>query len=202
MVGSRTSARAFLSAAIFASFSGPVLAQELVYTPINPSFGGDSFNSSHLLAIANAQNNYRDPRSPAQSNSQMDQFLRQLQSRLLSSLAAQVNDAIFGQNPQESGTITFGDQIITFVRGIDSVTLTITDVSTGAVTEIVIPLMGNTLDPDASELGDLFGSASATATPQSSSDSLLTGNALAQPPSLSDLGSSWNELGDLTSGGL
>lgn len=178
------------------------MAQELVYTPINPSFGGDSFNSSHLLAIANAQNTYRDPRSPAASNSQMDQFLRQLQSRLLSSLAAQVNDAIFGKNPQESGTITFGDQIINFVRGIDSVTLTIKDVSTGSVTEIIIPLMGNPLDPDGGSLGELFGRETAATASQSAQDSPLTANSLAQPPPLSDLGSSWNELGDLTSGGF
>jgi len=116
-------------------------AQEIVYQPINPSFGGDSFNSSHLLAVANAQNDHTDPRRSETGNSQVDQFLRQLQSRLLSSLAGEVNDAIFGENPRDSGTITFGDQIITFVRGLDSVQLTITDTSTGAITEIDIPLL-------------------------------------------------------------
>ncbi len=116
-------------------------AQELVYEPINPSFGGDSFNSSHLLAIANSQNDYRDPNQSSATNSQADQFVRQLQSRLLSSLAGEVNDAIFGDNPQQSGTITFGDQIIEFSRGLDAVHLTITDVATGTVTEIEIPLL-------------------------------------------------------------
>jgi curli production assembly/transport component CsgF len=197
MVGSFKSTRAILAAAIFASISAPALAQQLVYTPINPSFGGDSFNSSHLLAIANAQNNYRDPNAPSVSNSQMDQFLRQLQSRLLSSLAAQVNDAIFGPNPQESGTITFGDQIITFFRGIDSVTLTIKDLSTGTVTEVIIPLMGGTVTPNST--GDLFGMAGLT---QPTSNGLLAGETLAQPPALSSLGSTFNELGDLTNGGF
>jgi hypothetical protein len=94
-----------------------------------------------LLAVANAQNDHTDPRRSETGNSQVDQFLRQLQSRLLSSLAGEVNDAIFGENPRDSGTITFGDQIITFVRGLDSVQLTITDTSTGAITEIDIPLL-------------------------------------------------------------
>ncbi|MFN7055067.1 curli assembly protein CsgF [Hyphomonas sp.] len=200
MVGSIKSARAILAAAIFASVSAPALAQQLVYAPINPSFGGDSFNSSHLLAIANAQNTYRDPNAPSVSNSQMDQFLRQLQSRLLSSLAAQVNDAIFGPNPQESGTITFGDQIITFVRGLDSVTLTIKDLSTGTVTEVIIPLMGGKVDPSGGS--DLFGMAGYTQPAPAGSTSLLSGETLAQPPALSTLGSSFNELGDLTNGGF
>jgi curli production assembly/transport component CsgF len=121
--------------------AAPAMAQELVYKPINPSFGGDSFNSSHLLGIANAQNDYKDPRAVDSASSQSDLFLRQLQSRLLSSLASQVSDAIFGENPQDSGRIVFGDQIIEFTRGLESVRITIIDTLTGGVTEIEIPLL-------------------------------------------------------------
>lgn len=116
----------------------PAFAQDLTYEPINPSFGGNPFNSSHLLGIANAQNDYRDPRSTS-TNSQADVFARQLQSRLLSALSSQIVDAIFGDNPQERGTIRFGGQTIQFVRGLTEVTLTITNDETGEVTEIVIP---------------------------------------------------------------
>jgi len=58
---------------------------------------------------------------------------------LLSALSSQIVDAIFGDNPQESGTISFGGQTITFVRSLTEVTLTITDNDTGEVTTIVIP---------------------------------------------------------------
>jgi curli production assembly/transport component CsgF len=115
-----------------------VSAQDLVYEPVNPSFGGNPFNSAHLLGIANAQNDFRDPRATSNS-SQADIFARQLQSRLLSALSSQIVDAIFGENPQERGTIRFGGQTIDFVRGLDAVTLTITNDETGEVTEIVIP---------------------------------------------------------------
>lgn len=116
----------------------PAAAQDLVYEPINPSFGGNPFNSAHLLGIANAQNNYKDPKSST-GGSQADIFARQLQSRLLSALSSQIVDAIFGENPQESGTITFGGQTIDFIRGLDAVTLTITNDETGEITTIVIP---------------------------------------------------------------
>ena len=116
----------------------PAAAQDITYQPVDPSFGGNPFNSAHLLGIANAQNDYKDPKATANS-SQADIFARQLQSRLLSALSSQIVDAIFGDNPQERGTISFGGQTIDFVRSLTEVTLTITDDDTGEVTTIVIP---------------------------------------------------------------
>lgn len=115
------------------------VAQDLVHEPISPTFGGNAFNSSHVLGIANAQNKNRDPRSTANSN-QASIFARQLESRLLSALSSQIVDAIFGENPQEQGTITFGGQTIEFFRGLDEVTLLIRNDDTGEETRIVIPL--------------------------------------------------------------
>ena len=117
----------------------PAKAQDLVYEPINPSFGGNPFNSGHLLGIANAQNDFRDPNARSTS-SQADIFARQLQSRLLSALSSQLVDAIFGDNPQEQGTISFGGQTINFFRSLDSVTITIRNDDTGEETTIVVPL--------------------------------------------------------------
>jgi curli production assembly/transport component CsgF len=119
--------------------AAPVMAQDLTYQPINPSFGGNPFNSSHLLGIANAQNDYKDPRATSSGGSQADIFARQLQSRLLSALSSQIVDAIFGENPQESGTISFGGQTIQFVRGLENVTLTISNDDSGETTTIVVP---------------------------------------------------------------
>jgi curli production assembly/transport component CsgF len=121
------------------AFAAPASAQDLVYQPIDPTFGGNPFNSAHLLGVANAQNDFRDPRSAAATNSQADIFARQLQSRLLSSLSSQIVNAIFGENPQESGTISFGGQTITFERSLEDVTLNITNDGTGETTTIVIP---------------------------------------------------------------
>lgn len=125
------------------AFTAPissVQSQDLVYEPVDPSFGGNAFNSAHLLGIANSQNDYRDPNaSSSGSGSQADIFARQLQSRLLSSLSSQIVTAIFGDNPQEQGTISFGGQTINFVRGLSEVTLTITNTETGETTEIIVP---------------------------------------------------------------
>lgn len=127
-----------LGAALLACAPMPALAQDITYQPVDPSFGGNPFNSAHLLGIANAQNKYKDPNA-ANTSSQADIFARQLQSRLLSALSSQITDAIFGDNPQQHGTISFGGQTITFDRGLENVTLTISDDGTGEVTTIVVP---------------------------------------------------------------
>ena len=129
---------AVLAAGVAIAWSLPAQAQDLVYTPINPSFGGNPFNSPHLLGIANAQNNFKDPKAPT-SGSQADIFARQLQSRLLSALSSQIVDAIFGENAQDHGTVDFGGQTIEWSHGLDSVTLTITNDDTGEVTTIEVP---------------------------------------------------------------
>ena len=136
-----------LAAAVIACcLGGAASASELVFQFTNPSFGGNPFNSAHLLGIANAQNDYSDPsvRRAATATaglSQGDLFARQLESRLLSGLANQVVDAIFGQNPQERGTIRFGDQTISFSRGLESIALTIFDERTGQSTQIEVPVL-------------------------------------------------------------
>lgn len=121
------------------AFAAPLAAQDLVHEPISPTFGGNPFNSQHVLGVANANNDFRDPRA-ASSNSQADIFARQLQSRLLSALSSQIVDAIFGDNPQESGTISFGGQTIEFFRSLEEVTLIIRNDETGEETRIVVPL--------------------------------------------------------------
>src|SRR5687768_2330768 len=65
---------AFLSAtAVMAIPLSPAMSQDIVYQPINPSFGGNPFNSAHLLGIANAQNTFKDPKATSTS-SQADIF--------------------------------------------------------------------------------------------------------------------------------
>lgn len=121
-------------------------AGDLVYKPINPSFGGNPFNSAHLIGIANAQNGYSPPSRPSPlattpGSSHADRFIRQLEGRLLSGLATEVTNAIFGNDPQERGKVVFGEQSITFERTLDSIDLVILDSATGASTEISVPLL-------------------------------------------------------------
>lgn len=147
-----TSRFALVSVTALFVFSGPISAQDLVFQPVNPSFGGNALNSSHLLSVANAQKNAtaRDvvtsssgsssfSSSSSSSLSQAELFARQLQSRLLSALSSEVVDAIFGDDPQQSGEVVFGTTTISFERGVDAIDLVLTDTVEGTVTEISVP---------------------------------------------------------------
>jgi curli production assembly/transport component CsgF len=125
-------------------------AQQLTYTPVNPAFGGNPFNSTQLEADANAQNQYKAT-GATQNLTQSQLFAQQLQSELLAGLANQVAQAIFGPNSQPSGTFSFGGETVTFVRSLGEITVTITD-TTGAKTVITLPDTG-TSDGSAGSAG-------------------------------------------------
>ena len=136
--------------AALALTGGTVSAQDLVYTPLNPSFGGQTLNSSHLLSIASAQRDAtaRDATSDfgggssggdSSSPSDADLFVRQLEGRLLSALAGQVTEAIFGTDESGSGSVTFGTTQVEFLRTNEAIELTIIDSVNGTTTDIVVP---------------------------------------------------------------
>ena len=129
---------ALVGGVMFAACGGAVSAQQLVYTPVNPTFGGNPFNSSHLLALANAQNQFLPKQTTAAGLTQAQQFASQLQSTILAGVSQQISNAIFGNNPQQSGTISFGGTSVNFQRTLDNVTINITD-PTGVTTTIVVP---------------------------------------------------------------
>jgi curli production assembly/transport component CsgF len=136
----------FCAAALIA-ISMPAAAQDFVYAPMNPSFGGSPINSQHLLATASAQRTATARDAPKPGDMDMrgpvgrtdaELFLSQLQGRLLSQLAAQVTEAIFGGDSSEtSGEVIFGDTRINFNRTLTAIELTIFDGFT--TTEIVVP---------------------------------------------------------------
>lgn len=113
---------------IFGLAIGMSLAQasELVYTPVNPSFGGHALNSSHLMGVANAINDYKAPKADLDfgSDSSLDRLANSLQSRLISQLLADVGNGNTGQLEtdefylnilDEDGTLTV--QIVDKVSG-------------------------------------------------------------------------------------
>ena len=116
----------------------PEQAQQLYYTPINPAFGGNPFNSTQLEADANAQNQYKNQAPTRRSPRPRRNCSPRAPVPAARRLANQVSQAIFGPNAQPNGTFSFGGESVTFVRGLGEITVTITD-PTGAQTVIQLP---------------------------------------------------------------
>ncbi len=153
-------ARACMLAAVLAGAvmgAASTQAADILYTPVNPSFGGNPLNSSHLFSAANAQRtatasdaNRGTGTTTGIGGTTQDRnaelFIRQLESRLISGLSSQVAEAIFGENPQDAGTVTFGDTQVAFERTLDSIRLTIDDFGAGTTTVIEVPQLVTNLN--------------------------------------------------------
>lgn len=121
--------------------AGPILASELIYRPVNPNFGGSPFNADILLGTADRQNGFRDDEVARPGDDISDRFIRSLQSRLLSGLAREVTDSIFGEQPLDEGSFTVGDQTVSFVRGLETIQVEIINEADGTSTLIEVPLV-------------------------------------------------------------
>lgn len=112
--------------------SASSFATELVYTPKNPSFGGNPLNGSILLNNAQAQNKKTDSELEIETRSALDRFTDSLRSRLLSQLLSDIGNG-------QTGTLETDDFSILIVdNGDGEISVKITDKNTEQTTEIVV----------------------------------------------------------------
>ncbi|KKO46465.1 curli production assembly protein CsgF [Arsukibacterium ikkense] len=112
-----------------------VNATELVYTPINPSFGGNPLNGNFLLQKAQSQNGYTAERPTL---SFIDKFQEALERNIINSLTRRIADG-----DVVDGVYNTGEYLVEITTGTDgSVVVNITNLDTGEVTIITIPVIG------------------------------------------------------------
>jgi curli production assembly/transport component CsgF len=99
-------------------------------------------SSSQLQAVASAQKP-NAPTTKATQQSTSQQFLQMLQSQLYASLANAVSTAITGTNAQAAGTIKLDNMQVSWVTIDGQKQITMTDYSTGQITQITLPSVGS-----------------------------------------------------------
>ena len=115
----------------------------------SPSFSGIN-QSSHYLTIENQETSRKDAIKQEledlqeqlerdAENTTLAKFIRNVESRIYSTLSRQIVDSMFGENPSDSGEFNIEGTGISYVTDGDSVVLTVTD-ENGNVTTITIPL--------------------------------------------------------------
>jgi curli production assembly/transport component CsgF len=110
---------------------------ELVYTPINPSFGGNPFNGPWLLDSAQAQNKFEEE----YERDLMEDFEERLVRQLLYRLSRSVIDEAFGEygEPFEPGHYEIGNYHIDITTDGLIITVVIVDIETGDTTTVEVP---------------------------------------------------------------
>lgn len=128
----------FLLIAVAVSFK----SQQLVYKPINPAFGGDTFNYQWLLSSANAQNQFDEQggyNNLLDGLNSMDSFTDSLNRQILSQLSQKLFDDQFGDGPLTPGNYMFGALYLQVTQSSQGLLINILNTSSGEQTEIIMP---------------------------------------------------------------
>lgn len=118
--------------------------QSLIYRPVNPSFGGNTFNYQWMLSSAQAQDKTKDPalaRAAANrttTTSSLDNFSQSLQSQILSRITRDLLDKQFGEQDLKEGVYQLGDFQVEIRNSTDGVLIRIVD-GKGGETTITVP---------------------------------------------------------------
>lgn len=113
--------------------------QDLVYTPMNPAFGGSPYNYSWLMNSANSQNKYTADGGFGQQDP-LQNFGQSLQRQILSQLTRQIVEDRFGNlNLNQQNSFEFGEFNIEVSPGPQGITITLFNTGSGEQTTITIP---------------------------------------------------------------
>lgn len=124
--------------------AGSAAATELVYTPVNPAFGGSPLNGQVLLGMAQATNKHKDPEADRFADlgkkTALQQFSETLERSILSQLSSAAVSRVMGPNGNlQPGTVETGNFRITIVdAGGGVLIITTTDKATGATTSFQV----------------------------------------------------------------
>ena len=114
-------------------------ASELVYTPINPSFGGNPLNGQFLMELAQAQKKFEEEgwweREP------LEEFQDMLTRQILYRMASAVINEAFGEYGEalQPGHYEVGNYTIDITTDGVVITVVIVDTVTGNMTTIEVP---------------------------------------------------------------
>lgn len=132
-----------LSAVLMMLCAKSSFSQDFVYTPRNPAFGGSYVNYTWMLSSAQAQNDIEAPKDDSYGSKDTDplsDFQDNLNRQILNQLSYQLVRDQFGENGMEEGQYTMGDYEINVLETAEGISVTIYDVSTGAQTEVIVPV--------------------------------------------------------------
>lgn len=123
----------FIFLVICGGVAGTGYATELIYTPVNPAFGGNPLNGSYLLGSAQAQNDHGSSGTASRfsERSALDRFTDSLESRLLNQLISNIGAG-------NTGTLVTDDFIVDIVDQDGVLTVIVTDLATNETTEIEV----------------------------------------------------------------
>ncbi len=116
-------------------------AQDLVYKPVSPTFGGDALNYNGLISMATAQNGFTDPNLVDPFNQDpLEEFNQSLQRQILNQLSRELIGGQLGDDFLSEGGVTqVGNFQVNVSEGLEGLSVILTDLNNGGTTQLTIP---------------------------------------------------------------
>ena len=122
---------------------------EQVFSFKSPAFNGVGY-SSHVQTIENTETTRKQQiesarlqaakdAAAAANNTNLQKFLNNFESRVYAQLSTQLVNNLFGENPQNSGTVTIEGNTIQYTKTADMISLSVTGAD-GNITQVQIPI--------------------------------------------------------------
>ena len=133
----RPSVKLLAATSLLSALSLSAFAGDLVYQPINPSFGGDPFVGSYLLSKAQSQDTNTDPNARrSEPLSSTARLVQSLESRLISQLISDVGSGDVGEgsfDSDEFGVVVRDEGGQLSVQVVDKLTGDVTTINVGGL---------------------------------------------------------------------
>ena len=124
-------------------------SNQLTHTWKSPAFSGQGY-SAHVLTIENQEFSrtqaLKEKKEAAErqlirdaANTNLSKFMKNVESRIYAQLSKQLVDSMFGETASSSGTVTFEGTTISYIKGTETIELTIVDPN-GSTTVITVPV--------------------------------------------------------------
>jgi curli production assembly/transport component CsgF len=122
-------------------FGTTCIAQQFSYKPVNPAFGGDTFNYNWLLSSATSQNGFKEPAEASTAQSALERFGTTLNQQVLSQISRSLLAQQLGSfgNFSQEGSFIFGSLNVEVFETLEGLVVNILDTLTGEETQIIIP---------------------------------------------------------------
>lgn len=118
-----------------------VHAQQLVYKPVNSSFGGDTYNYNWLLSSANSQNQFKQSMDYGnyKQNTAISGFEDNLNRQLLNNISMGLFGTSYNQDTMQPGVYNLGSMNVSITEYFGGLNISIIDIKTGEQTNINLP---------------------------------------------------------------
>lgn len=115
-------------------------AQQIVYSPRNPSFGAAQYNPTFMLQSADSQNKFEeDDDNQFEQKTELEQFKDNLNRQLLNRISQKLFDDQLGDSDFSPGTYTFGSLVVDIFPSNLGLTIDVLDTDTGEQTVVSLP---------------------------------------------------------------